>query len=88
VNLLYATCKAIQRRFFVSGLRQRNAEGRITGTQIRTESRRSMRLRGLVVRKFTCTNTSVLIRRRLTTRTATAWTTGARIFVELEEPTQ
>jgi hypothetical protein len=24
----------------------------------------------------------------LTTRTATAWTTGARIFVELEEPTE
>jgi hypothetical protein len=30
---------------------------------------------------------SVLIRRRLATRTAKAWTIGARIFAELEEPT-
>ena len=34
-----------------------------------------------------CTNTCFLIGRRLNTRTATAWTIGARIFVELEEPT-
>src|SRR5215469_15936504 len=45
-----------------------------------------MRLHGLLVRKCTSTNTSVLVGRRLTTRTATAWTIGARIFVELEEP--
>jgi len=40
------------------------------------------------VRKFTYTNTYVLIGRRLTTTTATAWTIGARIFVELEEPAE
>jgi hypothetical protein len=40
----------------------------------------------IVVRKFRCTNTSVLIGRWLTTRTATAWTIDARISVELEEP--
>src|SRR5215469_3421611 len=38
---------------------------------------------GLMI-AFTCTNTSVLIGRRLTTRTARAWTIGARISVELE----
>ena len=41
-----------------------------------------------MVPKFTCTNTFVLIGRRLTTRTATAWTIGARIFAEFEEPTE
>ena len=41
-----------------------------------------------MVHKFTCTNTSVQIGRRLTTRTATAWTIGARISVELEETTE
>src|SRR5215469_1263810 len=60
----------------------------ITGTQIGTESGRSMRLRGLMARKFTCTNTSLLVGRRLTTRTATAWTIRARISEELEEPTE
>ena len=52
------------------------------------ESGRSTRLHGLMVRKFTCTNTFALAGRKLTTRTATAWTIGARIFVELEEPTE
>jgi hypothetical protein len=55
------------------------------GTQIRMESGRPTRLHGLTVRKFRCTNTSVLIGCRLTTRTATAWTIDARISVELEE---
>ena len=41
-----------------------------------------------MVRKFTCTITFVPIGSGLTTRTATAWTIGARIFVELEEPTE
>src|SRR6516165_12277038 len=35
---------------------------------------------------FDLLNISVLVGRRLTTRTATAWTIGARIFVELVEP--
>src|SRR6516162_4428724 len=47
---------------------------------------RSTQLHGLTVRWFTYTNTSVLVGRGLTTRTATAWTIGARIFVEFEEP--
>jgi len=47
-----------------------------------------MRLHGLLVRKCTSTNTSVLVGRRLTTRMARAWTIGARIFVKLEEPTE
>ena len=39
-----------------------------------------------MVGKFTCTNTSVLIGRRLTT--TTAWTIDARISVELEVTTE
>ena len=38
--------------------------------------------------KFTCTNTSVPVGRSSPTRTGTAWAIGARIFVELEEPTE
>ena len=41
--------------------------------------RRPTRSHGLTVRKFRCTNTSVLIGRRLTTRTATGWIIDARI---------
>ena len=53
------------------------------------ESGRSTRLHGLMVRKFACTNTSLPVGRRLTIRErSTAWTTGARIFVDLEEPTE
>ena len=36
---------------------------------------------------FDLLNISVLVGRRLTTRTATAWTIDARISVEMEEPT-
>ena len=50
------------------------------------ERGRPTRLHGLTVRKFRCTNTSVLIGCRLTTRTATAWTIGARISVEVKRP--
>jgi len=46
---------------------------------------RLTRLHGLMVYTFTCTNTSALAGRRLTTGTATAWTIGARIFVELKD---
>ena len=52
------------------------------------ERERLTQLHGLMARTFTCTNTSALIGPKLTMRTATAWTTGARIFVELEEPTE
>jgi len=52
----------------------------ITGTSI-GKGRLTQR-HGLMVHKFTRTNTSALIGRRLTTRTRTAWTIGARIFME------
>src|SRR3974377_1525081 len=61
-------------------------QGVITGTRLGVERRRSTQLHGLMVRTFACTNTSVLVGRGLTTRTATAWTIAARIFVEREGP--